>query len=82
MDLASPKTLSSVTLVWEGAYAASYVIEGSNNPSAGWTQLAEETAGTGGTETHLVSGSYRYVRMRGLDRATAWGYSLWEFEIR
>jgi endoglucanase Acf2 len=82
VDLASPKTLSSVTLVWEGAYAASYVIEGSNNPSAGWTLLAEETAGAGGTETHPVSGSYRYVRMRGIDRATPWGYSLWEFEVR
>lgn len=82
IDLGSPKTLGSVALVWEGAYAASYVIEGSNNPSAGWSLLAEESAGAGGTETHPVSGSYRYVRMRGIDRATAWGYSLWEFEIR
>lgn len=82
VDLGSAKSLSEVTLVWEGAYAASYVIEGTNDTNGTWTQLAAQPAGTGGTETLAVSGSYRFVRMRGLDRATPWGYSLWEFEVR
>lgn len=82
VDLGSAKALSSVTLVWETAYGSSYVIEGTNNTGGAWTQLAVETAGDGGTDFHAVSGSYRYVRMRGVARGTPWGYSLWAFEVR
>lgn len=82
VDLGSSRSLSSVTLVWEGAYASSYVIEGANVAGGPWIQLAADPAGNGGTDTLTVSGSYRYVRMRGITRATPWGYSLWEFEIR
>src|SRR5947209_19127105 len=39
------------------------------------------TTGTGGVQTLNVSGSGRYVRMYGTQRATQWGYSLWEFII-
>lgn len=82
VDLGAPRALSSVTLVWEGAYAASYVIEGASSASGPWTQLAADPAGNGGTDTLAVSGTWRHVRMRGLSRATPWGYSLWEFEVR
>ncbi|MFH1497876.1 MAG: discoidin domain-containing protein, partial [Verrucomicrobiota bacterium] len=82
VDLGSAKTLSSVTLVWETAYGSSYVLEGTNDTGGSWTSLAVETAGDGGTDFHAVSGSYRYVRMRGVDRGTPWGYSLWSFEVR
>lgn len=82
VDLGSAKTVSSVTLVWEAAYASSYVIEGTNNVSGTWTQLAADPAGNGGTDTLNVSGSYRYIRMRGITRGTGYGYSLWEFEVR
>ena len=37
--------------------------------------------GAGGGQTLLVSGSGRYVRMYGTQRATQYGYSLWEFQV-
>lgn len=36
--------------------------------------------GTGGTQTLNVTGTGRYVRMFGTQRATQWGYSLWELQ--
>jgi hypothetical protein len=32
-------------------------------------------------QTLNVSGSGRYVRMYGTQRATQYGYSLWEFQV-
>jgi phosphodiesterase/alkaline phosphatase D-like protein len=39
------------------------------------------TNATGGVNDLSVSGQGRYVRMYGTARGTAWGYSLWEFEV-
>ena len=36
---------------------------------------------TGGTESHALSGTGRYVRMYGTERGTPYGYSLWEFKV-
>ena len=44
-----------------------------------WTTIYTTTTGTGGTQTLNVTGTGRYVRMNGTARATAYGYSLWEF---
>ena len=47
-----------------------------------FTTIFATTTGTGGTQTLAVSGSGRYVRMNGTARATAFGYSLFEFQVR
>ena len=39
------------------------------------------TGGDGGIDDHNMTTSGRYVRMNGTARATAYGYSLWEFEV-
>jgi hypothetical protein len=41
------------------------------------------TAGVGGIEdlTLASPASGRYVRFLGTQRASIWGYSLWEFEV-
>src|SRR6202012_4475677 len=39
------------------------------------------TSGTGGTQNLTVTGTGRYIRMYGTARATAYGYSLWEFGV-
>ncbi|MBN1410364.1 MAG: discoidin domain-containing protein [Spirochaetales bacterium] len=80
VDLGSTATVSSVVLRWETACATAYQIQISSNAST-WTTLYSTTSGSGGTVTHNVSGSGRYIRMYGTSRATAWGYSLWEFEV-
>jgi endoglucanase Acf2 len=82
IDLGTSLPLTDVTLRWEAAYGRQYAIEGTNSLSGSWTVLATKTNGTGGVDTLPVSGSYRYVRMRGIERGTVYGYSLWEFEIR
>ncbi|WP_343073430.1 galactose-binding domain-containing protein [Pyxidicoccus fallax] len=81
VDLGSVQQLGSVSLNWEGAYGKQYVIEGSND-DATWTALAPTiTDGAPGRRSITVSGSARYVRMRGIQRGTGYGYSLWSFEV-
>ncbi len=80
VDLGSTQTISQVVLNWEGAYGSHYKIQVSADASS-WTDLIEVTSGDGGEDDLTVSGSGRYVRMLGIDRATVWGYSLWEFEV-
>ncbi|MGW5266313.1 discoidin domain-containing protein [Microbispora sp. NPDC004025] len=80
IDLGTTATLSQVTLNWEAAYARSFKIQVSADGSA-WTDVYSTTTGTGGTQTLTVTGSGRYVRLYGTARATAYGYSLWEFQV-
>jgi hypothetical protein len=81
VDLGANATISQVVLRWEGAYATAYQIQTSTDGSA-WTTVYSTTTATGGTQTLAVTGTGRYVRMNGTARATGYGYSLWEFEVR
>ena len=84
LDFGSVKTLSSVVIDWEAANAAAYQVQGSNNNSS-WTTLATRTGGTFGdrTDTHLLSGSYRYLRIYATARSAGnqWGYSIYELKV-
>ena len=80
VDLGSSQPLTQVVLTWETAYATAFQIQASADGST-WNTLYSTTTGTGGTQTLAVSGSGRYVRMYGTQRATQWGYSLWEFQV-
>lgn len=82
LDLGARHALHSATLVWENAYGRDYEIQGSDLPDGGWTTIATQPEGTGGTDTLALSGSYRYVRFQGVKRATSYGYSLFEFDVR
>jgi len=78
VDLGATHSISQVILNWEAAYGRSFQIQTSND-AVNWTSIYSTTTGTGGVQTLNVSGSGRYVRMYGTTRATAYGYSLWEF---
>ncbi|MET8341230.1 discoidin domain-containing protein [Streptomyces microflavus] len=80
IDLGSPAALSRVELAWEAAHAKSYRIELSTN-GTNWTTAYSTTTSQGGNETLTVSGEARYVRLTGTERATGYGYSLWEFKV-
>ncbi|MFD7080045.1 discoidin domain-containing protein [Streptomyces sp. NPDC059918] len=80
VDLGAPALLSQVVLRWETAYAKAYRIELSTDGAA-WSTAYSTTAATGGVATHDVSGTARYVRVYGTQRATEWGYSLYEFQV-
>jgi beta-glucanase (GH16 family) len=82
VDLGSSQSICGVTLIWEAAYATAFQIQTSVDDTT-WTPVNSTTAGTGGTQNLVVSGTGRYVRMFGTARALApFGYSLWEFQVR
>ena len=81
VDLGATYDVSQVVLYWEGAYASQYEIQVSNNGQS-WTTVHSETSGNGGTDTISFSTvSTRYLRMYGTQRATVYGYSLYELEV-
>lgn len=81
VDLGQPKAFDRIVLRWENAYGKSYLIQTSND-NATWSTLVTQPAGPGGTEDIPVQlTTARYVRMQGVQRATQYGYSLYEFEI-
>ncbi len=80
VDLGATHTISHVALNWEAAYAKAFQIQTSTD-GTNWTTIYSTTTGTGGVQTIPVSGSGRYVRMYGTQRATGYGYSLWEFQV-
>ncbi|ROP46642.1 F5/8 type C domain-containing protein [Streptomyces sp. PanSC9] len=83
VDLGSVIRVDRVVLDWEAAYAKRYVLEASEN-GTDWTPFYTETAGTGGSvtaHTHPQEVTGHYVRLRGLERATSYDYSLWNFKV-
>ncbi|MFB8120191.1 MULTISPECIES: discoidin domain-containing protein [unclassified Streptomyces] len=80
IDLGASAGISRVVLNWEAAYGTAFRIEASSDAER-WTVLHQTAAGTGGTQNLTVSGTGRYVRMYGTQRATSYGYSLWEFQV-
>ncbi|MFI2780124.1 discoidin domain-containing protein [Streptomyces sp. ALB3] len=80
IDLGASAGISRVVLNWEAAYGTAFKIEVSSDAER-WTVVHQTAAGTGGTQNLTVSGTGRYVRMYGTQRATTYGYSLWEFQV-
>ncbi len=80
VDLGSVQLLHHRALAWEAAYAKTYAIQISND-GANWTTIYSTTTGNGGFDTLSLNNSARYVRMNGTARATAYGYSLYEFGV-
>jgi len=80
LDLGKLSRIERVVLHWETAHASSYEVQISDDAQA-WAPLAAIQGGDGGTDDLLVKGSGRYVRILGTQRATIWGYSLYEVEV-
>ncbi|HEX7816189.1 beta-1,3-glucanase family protein [Dyella sp.] len=88
IDLGSVRTFNRVVLEWEAAYGSAYKLQYSNDRQT-WTDAFCEgdgancdAAGTGGTEDKTFpSVQARYVRMQGVKRGTAYGYSLLEMQV-
>lgn len=84
VDLGSNRNLTQVVIDWEAANAANYEVQGSTNGTS-WTTLKTVTGAAFGnrTDTHTVSGSYRYVRIYATARSAGntWGYSIFELKV-
>jgi len=81
IDFKTPRSFSSVTLNWETAYGKTYKIQVSDD-ALNWKDVYSTSAGDGGIDTISVgTQTARYLRIYGTQRATEWGYSLWEFGV-
>ncbi|WP_433112712.1 ThuA domain-containing protein [Micromonospora sp. CA-246542] len=81
VDLGATYALSRVKLTWEAAYGSAYQIQTSTD-GVTFTAIRTVTGGDGGVDDLTgLTGSGRYVRLLGTGRGTAWGYSLYEFEV-
>ncbi|MFB4262547.1 carbohydrate-binding protein [Nonomuraea sp. GTA35] len=81
VDLGATRTVNRVRLVWEAAYGSAYQIQTSPNGTT-WTTARSVTGGNGGEDDHTgLNASTRYLRIHGTARGTAWGYSLFTFEV-
>jgi acyl-homoserine lactone acylase PvdQ len=81
VDLGSPQTVARTILRWETAYGISYRVELSSDATT-WRTVYSTTAGNGAEDNiSFTPTQARYVRITGTQRATSYGYSLWELEI-
>jgi hypothetical protein len=81
VDLGETKTFNRIKLFWEAAFGKTYELQISNDAET-WTTVFSEANGNGGEDDiKIESVNARYVRMYGKTRATAYGFSLWEFEV-
>ncbi|HTV83881.1 MAG TPA: beta-1,3-glucanase family protein [Dyella sp.] len=85
IDLGSTQSFNTVVINWENAYATQYQILYTNQDPAThptWQVATTNNAGVGGTETlTFPTVSARYIRLNGTQRATQYGYSVYEFQV-
>lgn len=81
VDLGASYAINRVKLVWENAYGKDYVVEIAPD-TVNWTPLKTVTGNTVLTNDLTgLTGTGRFVRMRGVTRASNYGYSLYELEV-
>lgn len=85
VNLGSTQSISRVKLNWEDAYATAYSIQVSNDSGStptNWTTVYSTTTGDGAIDDiTFAATNAKFVRVYATTRATAYGYSLWEFEV-
>jgi hyaluronoglucosaminidase len=75
---AAPQHLGKVVLSWETAHATAYDVEVSADGTT-WSTAVSVTNSPGGTETlWLDASNVQYLRVQGVGRATAYGYSIYD----
>jgi hypothetical protein len=81
VDLKDLFTISRFHLNWEFAFGLEYELEVSLDKE-NWERVYTEKKGDGKIdEITIEPAKARYVRLKGIRRATEWGFSLWEFEV-
>ncbi|MDD4969111.1 MAG: discoidin domain-containing protein [Paludibacter sp.] len=81
IDLGKAENVNGVGLNWESAYAKKYKIQVSTDMKK-WKTVYSATDGREG-KIHIdfEDQNAQYVRMLGLERATWYGYSIWDFDV-
>jgi F5/8 type C domain-containing protein len=80
VDLGERSNIERIELSWEAAYAESYQLQVSDDAS-NWTTFFSNDDGAGGLDVVYASAQGRYIRLLMTERATEFGYSLWEIAV-
>jgi uncharacterized repeat protein (TIGR03806 family) len=83
LDLRTVTDIASIKIKWEAAYSSKYTIEASTSANGPWDMLVDEKNGIGATELKMINTTkkYQYIRFNGTARGTAYGHSIFEFEV-
>ncbi len=82
VDLGKVVEITGFTLHWENAYSSKYSISVSTD-AVGWISVYENDDSDGQMDDiYIRPVSARYVQLVSRVRATAWGNSLWELDIK
>ncbi|HYW95001.1 MAG TPA: glycoside hydrolase family 3 C-terminal domain-containing protein [Bacteroidales bacterium] len=80
VDLEGLYDINRIRIQWETAYSRSFLISASQD-SAEWIDVINEDNGDGGIDEITTDVKARYLKFEGLQRATDYGHSFWEFEV-
>ncbi|MFE1285279.1 beta-N-acetylglucosaminidase domain-containing protein [Streptomyces sp. NPDC058751] len=80
VEFAEPVRLGRLVLTWQDAHPSAYRVQVSADGRV-WRTATTVTDGRGGRESlRFDESGVRHVRVQGMRRATAYGYSLWSAE--
>ncbi|HEX7988435.1 MAG TPA: discoidin domain-containing protein, partial [Duganella sp.] len=80
LDFGKSETVTRVRIDWENAHAAQYQLQVSDD-NASWRTIKSVDDSQGGTEDLTdLNGQGRYLRVKGIKRATQYGYSIVEIQ--
>jgi len=81
-DFGVRTAIGYMRLSWEAAHAKEYMLQASDDGKT-WTRLRHVSNSTGGTEEFFnLNATARFIRMQGVQRATPYGYSLFEASFK
>ena len=80
IDLGRVQTLCEAVIRWENASAAAFSVDISSD-SLTWTNAVNISGNQQYLNVIPLNGSARYIRLTGTSRTTAYGYSIYEFEV-
>lgn len=82
VDLGATYNINRVRLAWEAAYAQDYQVQVSTNGTS-WTTIKDVWGKTSAAvDDHTgLNATARYVKVYCINRATTYGFSLYEFEV-
>jgi hypothetical protein len=81
IDLSSLQEIVGLILYWEAAYARSYEVLLSADGKEWQCVYKQDDSDGGMDDIYFGKRTARFIKIQGLKRATAWGYSLWEVEV-
>jgi hypothetical protein len=81
-DLGEPVWLCGMTIFWETAYASAYEVRLSLD-AENWKSVYATDSGDGASDIiYFAPAPARYIEIHGKKRATGWGYSIWEMDLK